>query len=93
MKLMDDCPIWSKSWTIDGDYYICCLPCGHIFGMSRNGEWLGQYQNHGKNGFLLVVLLVCSELLKDTADCVFRVLKCYQCNAKCKLKDVRKLFA
>ncbi|KAM5559722.1 hypothetical protein ABKV19_021082 [Rosa sericea] len=60
------CPICLEAWTNDGDHYICCLPCGHIFGMSCIEKWLGQSKRQGK---------------------------CPQCNAKCKLNDVRKLFA
>ncbi|KAF8042667.1 hypothetical protein BT93_A1108 [Corymbia citriodora subsp. variegata] len=60
------CPICMEAWTDDGDHYMCCLPCGHIYGMSCIKRWLKQRGNSGK---------------------------CPQCNSKCKLKDVRKLFA
>ncbi|XP_024025111.1 uncharacterized protein LOC112092674 isoform X2 [Morus notabilis] len=60
------CPICMEPWTNDGDHHICCLPCGHIFGMSCIQKWLKKCQNQGK---------------------------CPQCNRRCKLKDVRKLFA
>ncbi|XP_024023012.1 E3 ubiquitin-protein ligase RFWD3 [Morus notabilis] len=55
-----------EPWTSDGDHHICCLPCGHIYGMSCIKRWLKQRKNQGK---------------------------CPQCNGKCVLKDVRKLFA
>ncbi|KAI5319263.1 hypothetical protein L3X38_038971 [Prunus dulcis] len=60
------CPICLEAWTNDGDHHICCLPCGHIYGMSCIRKWLQQRKNSGK---------------------------CPQCNKKCALKDVRKLFA
>ncbi|KAL3753988.1 hypothetical protein ACJRO7_001263 [Eucalyptus globulus] len=60
------CPICMEAWTDDGDHHMCCLPCGHIYGMSCIKRWLKQRGNSGK---------------------------CPQCNNKCKLKDVRKLFA
>lgn len=60
------CPICMEPWTNDGDHHICCLPCGHIFGMSCIQKWLKKCQNQGK---------------------------CPQCNRRCELKDVTKLFA
>ncbi|XP_050384028.1 uncharacterized protein LOC126800672 isoform X2 [Argentina anserina] len=59
------CPICMEAWTSDGDHCTCCLPCGHIFGMSCIKKWLGKCHKQ----------------------------KCPQCNARCKLKDIRKLFA
>ncbi|VVA41076.1 PREDICTED: E3 ubiquitin-ligase RFWD3 [Prunus dulcis] len=58
------CPICLDAWTNDGDHRICCLPCGHIYGMSCITKWLQRRNSR----------------------------KCPQCNQKCKLKDVRKLF-
>ncbi|XP_060967711.1 uncharacterized protein LOC133035658 isoform X1 [Cannabis sativa] len=60
------CPICMEAWCNDGDHHICCLPCGHIYGMSCIEKWLQMRKNQGK---------------------------CPQCNKKCTLKDVRKLFA
>ncbi|KAJ7976907.1 E3 ubiquitin-protein ligase RFWD3 [Quillaja saponaria] len=60
------CPICMDAWTNDGDHHICCLPCGHLYGMSCIKRWLQQRKNSGK---------------------------CPQCNRKCTLKDVRKIFA
>ncbi|KAL6273654.1 hypothetical protein ACE6H2_024346 [Prunus campanulata] len=34
------CPICLDAWTNDGDHRICCLPCGHVFGMSCITKWL-----------------------------------------------------
>ncbi|XP_062166391.1 uncharacterized protein LOC133872796 isoform X2 [Alnus glutinosa] len=59
------CPICMEAWTSDGGHHICCLPCGHIYGMSCIKKWLQQRLNSGK---------------------------CPQCNKKCTLKDVRRLF-
>ncbi|KAK7285006.1 hypothetical protein RJT34_19761 [Clitoria ternatea] len=59
------CPICMDVWTNDGEHHICCLPCGHIYGMSCVRRWLQQK----KSG------------------------KCPQCNRKCSMKDVRKLYA
>ncbi|KAK4281516.1 hypothetical protein QN277_012997 [Acacia crassicarpa] len=60
------CPICLEAWTNDGEHHICCLPCGHIYGMSCIKRWLQQRKNSGK---------------------------CPQCNRKCALRDVRKLYA
>ncbi|XP_027351606.1 E3 ubiquitin-protein ligase RFWD3 isoform X2 [Abrus precatorius] len=60
------CPICMDVWTNDGEHHICCLPCGHIYGMSCINKWLQQRRNSGK---------------------------CPQCNRKCSLNDVRKLYA
>ncbi|ESW34775.1 hypothetical protein PHAVU_001G180000 [Phaseolus vulgaris] len=60
------CPICMDVWTNNGEHHICCLPCGHIYGMSCIKKWFQQRKNSSK---------------------------CPQCNRKCKLKDVRKLFA
>ncbi|KAK7337110.1 hypothetical protein VNO77_17669 [Canavalia gladiata] len=60
------CPICMDVWTNNGEHHICCLPCGHIYGMSCIKRWLQQRKNSGK---------------------------CPQCNRKCSLKDVRKLYA
>ncbi|XP_027905558.1 E3 ubiquitin-protein ligase RFWD3 isoform X2 [Vigna unguiculata] len=60
------CPICMDVWTNNGEHHICCLPCGHIYGMSCIKRWLQQRKNSSK---------------------------CPQCNRKCTLKDVRKLFA
>ncbi|XP_054799201.1 uncharacterized protein LOC129303727 [Prosopis cineraria] len=60
------CPICMDAWTNDGEHHICCLPCGHMYGMSCIKRWLQQRKNSGK---------------------------CPQCNRKCALRDVRKLYA
>ncbi|GAB4856610.1 hypothetical protein Ancab_014526 [Ancistrocladus abbreviatus] len=41
------CPICMDPWTSDGEHTICCLPCGHLYGMSCIKSWL-QQQNPGK---------------------------------------------
>ncbi|KAK2364186.1 E3 ubiquitin-protein ligase RFWD3 [Trifolium repens] len=60
------CPICMDAWTDNGDHHVCCLPCGHIYGMSCIKKWLQQRKNPGK---------------------------CPQCNTRCSMKDVRKLYA
>ncbi|CAN1775895.1 E3 ubiquitin-protein ligase RFWD3 [Linum perenne] len=60
------CSICMEAWTSEGDHHICCLPCGHLFGLSCINKWLRQKRSSGK---------------------------CPQCNRKCTLKDVRKIFA
>ncbi|CAI9097954.1 OLC1v1034481C1 [Oldenlandia corymbosa var. corymbosa] len=60
------CPICMEGWTTGGDHQVCCIPCGHIYGMSCIKKWLHQLGNRGK---------------------------CPQCNRKCKLKDIRPLYA
>ncbi|CAK8543914.1 unnamed protein product [Lathyrus sativus] len=42
------CPICMDAWTDDGDHHVCCLPCGHIYGMSCIKKWLKQRRNSGK---------------------------------------------
>ncbi|KAJ6993320.1 E3 ubiquitin-protein ligase RFWD3 [Populus alba x Populus x berolinensis] len=36
------CPICMEAWTNEGDHHICCLPCGHLFGLSCIEKWLRQ---------------------------------------------------
>ncbi|KAF5737520.1 Transducin/WD40 repeat-like superfamily protein putative isoform 1 [Tripterygium wilfordii] len=60
------CPICMEAWTSEGDHHICCLPCGHLYGLSCIKKWLQQ-----------------SRISR----------KCPQCNRKCTLNDVRKLYA
>lgn len=59
------CPICFQPWTSEGDHHVCCLPCGHIYGMSCIRKWIQRCQ---------------------------RSAKCPQCNRKCMLKDIRKLY-
>ncbi|XP_021682349.2 uncharacterized protein LOC110666242 isoform X2 [Hevea brasiliensis] len=42
------CPICMDAWTSEGDHHICCLPCGHIFGLSCISKWLKQNRNSAK---------------------------------------------
>nr|XP_043631206.1 E3 ubiquitin-protein ligase RFWD3-like isoform X2 [Erigeron canadensis] len=42
------CPICMDVWTNGGLHQICCLPCGHIFGMSCIKKWLQQRRSSGK---------------------------------------------
>ncbi|KAF7818657.1 E3 ubiquitin-protein ligase RFWD3 isoform X1 [Senna tora] len=42
------CPICMDAWTDNGEHHICCLPCGHIYGMSCIKKWLQQRKNSGK---------------------------------------------
>ncbi|XP_075079753.1 uncharacterized protein LOC107827739 [Nicotiana tabacum] len=42
------CPICMEAWTNDGDHQICCLPCGHIYGLSCIKKWLQQKGSLGK---------------------------------------------
>ncbi|KAF5819366.1 putative transcription factor C2H2 family [Helianthus annuus] len=44
----DVCSICLESWTSGGDHRICCLPCGHIYGMSCIRKWLVWCQSDGK---------------------------------------------
>ncbi|XVF55528.1 hypothetical protein PTKIN_Ptkin06aG0043200 [Pterospermum kingtungense] len=36
------CPICMEAWTTSGDHHVCCLPCGHIYGLSCIRKWLQQ---------------------------------------------------
>ncbi|XP_057431351.1 uncharacterized protein LOC130724192 [Lotus japonicus] len=40
-----NCPICMDVWVNRGEHHICCLPCGHIYGMSCIKRWL--QRNHG----------------------------------------------
>ncbi|XP_020212865.1 E3 ubiquitin-protein ligase RFWD3 isoform X2 [Cajanus cajan] len=60
------CPICMDVWTNKGEHHICCLPCGHIYGMSCIKRWLQRRAGSAN---------------------------CPQCNRKCSMKDVRKLYA
>ncbi|KAK4799382.1 hypothetical protein SAY86_024747 [Trapa natans] len=40
------CPICMEPWTNDGDHHICCLPCGHIYGLSCIKRWLQQQKKN-----------------------------------------------
>ncbi|KAJ8537753.1 hypothetical protein K7X08_014293 [Anisodus acutangulus] len=42
------CSICMEAWTNDGDHQICCLPCGHIYGLSCIKKWLQQKGSLGK---------------------------------------------
>ncbi|PIN10305.1 RING-finger-containing E3 ubiquitin ligase [Handroanthus impetiginosus] len=34
------CPICFEAWSSGGDHHVCCLPCGHIYGLSCIKKWL-----------------------------------------------------
>ncbi|CAL5343310.1 unnamed protein product [Camellia sinensis] len=34
------CPICMEPWKSQGDHQVCCLPCGHIYGMSCINRWI-----------------------------------------------------
>ncbi|KAL8040368.1 hypothetical protein ABFX02_10G093600 [Erythranthe guttata] len=59
------CPICFEAWSSGGDHHICCLPCGHIYGLSCIKKWL---RRPGSS-------------------------KCPQCKKKCRIKDIRLLYA
>ncbi|XP_041998342.1 E3 ubiquitin-protein ligase RFWD3-like [Salvia splendens] len=40
------CPICLEAWTSGGDHHACCLPCGHIYGLSCIKKWLGRQGSH-----------------------------------------------
>ncbi|XP_038882130.1 E3 ubiquitin-protein ligase RFWD3 isoform X2 [Benincasa hispida] len=42
------CSICMEPWTNYGDHHICCLPCGHLYGMYCINRWLRQHKNAGK---------------------------------------------
>ncbi|KAL3029472.1 hypothetical protein AAZX31_03G165500 [Glycine max] len=42
------CPICMDAWTNNGEHHICCLPCGHIYGMSCIKKWLQHRRNSNK---------------------------------------------
>lgn len=42
------CPICMDAWTSGGSHQICCLPCGHIYGLSCIKKWLRQRRSSGK---------------------------------------------
>lgn len=42
------CPICMEAWTSDGDHQVCCLPCGHIYGMSCIKRWFQERRGYAK---------------------------------------------
>nr|XP_043639578.1 E3 ubiquitin-protein ligase CIP8 [Erigeron canadensis] len=42
------CPICFEPWTSCGTHQICCLPCGHLYGLSCIKKWLYQRRSSGK---------------------------------------------
>uniref|UniRef100_A0A7N1A4K8 RING-type E3 ubiquitin transferase n=1 Tax=Kalanchoe fedtschenkoi TaxID=63787 RepID=A0A7N1A4K8_KALFE len=60
------CPICMEAWTNDGVHQVCCLPCGHLYGLSCIQRWI-----------------------KDKKSAA----KCPQCNKKCAVNGIRKLYA
>ncbi|VFR01840.1 unnamed protein product [Cuscuta campestris] len=42
------CPICMEAWSSGGNHQICCLPCGHVYGMSCIKKWLDQKKRSGK---------------------------------------------
>ncbi|CAL5343308.1 unnamed protein product [Camellia sinensis] len=34
------CPICMEPWKSQGDHQVCCLPCGHNYGMSCINRWI-----------------------------------------------------
>ncbi|CAA3029587.1 E3 ubiquitin- ligase RFWD3 [Olea europaea subsp. europaea] len=41
------CPICFEAWSSGGDHRVCCLPCGHIYGLACIKKWL-QGRGSGK---------------------------------------------
>ncbi|KAL2487336.1 Transducin/WD40 repeat-like superfamily protein [Abeliophyllum distichum] len=41
------CPICFEAWSSGGDHNVCCLPCGHIYGLACIKKWL-QGRGSGK---------------------------------------------
>ncbi|XP_047335250.1 E3 ubiquitin-protein ligase RFWD3-like isoform X2 [Impatiens glandulifera] len=60
---LDACPICMDAFHSVGDHQICCLPCGHLYGLSCITRWIKKHKH-----------------------------KCPQCNKRCTLKDVRKIY-
>ncbi|CAM8894739.1 unnamed protein product [Rhodiola kirilowii] len=60
------CPICMEAWTNDGVHQVCCLPCGHLYGLSCIQRWIRDKRGSAK---------------------------CPQCNKKCSLNGIRKLYA
>lgn len=41
------CPICMEAWTNGGNHQVCCLPCGHIYGLSCIQRWIRQHRGSG----------------------------------------------
>lgn len=39
-EALSDCPICFEPWGSSGDHRVCCLACGHLFGLSCIQTWL-----------------------------------------------------
>ncbi|GJT94314.1 retrotransposon protein, putative, ty1-copia subclass [Tanacetum coccineum] len=44
----DTCPICYHLWTSDGTHQLCCLPCGHMYGLSCIETWLQTCSSRNK---------------------------------------------
>ncbi|KAK1406453.1 hypothetical protein QVD17_41752 [Tagetes erecta] len=43
-----NCSICLLPWTSSGEHQICCLSCGHIYGLKCIKRWIGQRSSSGK---------------------------------------------
>ncbi|KAK9153889.1 hypothetical protein Sjap_001369 [Stephania japonica] len=48
------CPICLEPWSSVGDHYVCCLPCGHLYGFSCIEKWLKRRKNHAPSALNVV---------------------------------------
>lgn len=39
------CPICLEEWTTAGEHRLCCLKCGHLYGLSCLNRWLSSQPN------------------------------------------------
>ncbi|KAM7468214.1 hypothetical protein LguiB_015776 [Lonicera macranthoides] len=42
------CPICMEAWSNGGDHQVCCLPCGHIYGLSCIKTWIQRHRSSRK---------------------------------------------
>nr|GEV00475.1 zinc finger, RING/FYVE/PHD-type [Tanacetum cinerariifolium] len=74
---LDFCPICYQACTSQGHHQICCLPCGHLYGLACIKKWLLQSSSSGNwEGMPFISWLN----------------MCPQCNAVCAYKDVVLLY-
>ncbi|GKE36348.1 zinc finger, RING/FYVE/PHD-type containing protein, partial [Tanacetum coccineum] len=105
---MDVCPICYHAWTSHGKHRICCLPCGHMYGLSCIKKWLLQSSSSEKCpqcnklcSYKDVILLYASRLCaspqhKQSSTRYFPFTKHgfneFKHNEKCRWLDAHKLY-
>ncbi|PWA77396.1 zinc finger, RING/FYVE/PHD-type [Artemisia annua] len=90
----DVCSICYRVWTSQGNHRICCLPCGHVYGMSCIKRWFQTTscgtcpQCNQQYEFEDVSPIYATRICNLAAD-----QKCPQCNQQYEFEDVSPIYA